>query len=163
MVWIMAAAGGLIFGAGNVGAHLLRRDSLRNGLWAKYFFAGMFVGTGLGAASGALALLTGPGLLWFLDGAFAVCTLLCLLGCAVAGIFSRNRRWLRNFAATVLGNFYLDENRSFWQEVRIGLLRFTWELPQRRQARPWRPRGGEICQRLLAGLPEAAPSRVFLE
>ena len=48
----------------------------------------------------------------------------------LTGIFSDDWKVFRNSFKIALGNFYIDENRTFMGELWQGISRHTWELPQ---------------------------------
>ena len=48
----------------------------------------------------------------------------------LTGIFSDDWKVFRNSFKIALGNFYIDENRTFMGGLWQGISRHTWELPQ---------------------------------
>lgn len=141
----MLIVGGItaaIFGVGNLAAHAIRQDDLRNGEWAKYLFSGAMAGF----AVGSLGYLGYAGLtaLSGMSGFLGIASRLTLLGTkVVAGLNAAstvasviggaiNQGWkgVANAGKIILGNFYLDENKSFFGQVWEGISRHTWEYPQ---------------------------------
>ena len=143
----MLIVGGIcaaVFGAGNLAAHAIRGDDLGQGNWAKYFFSGALAGFAVGSvgyaafagasamASSSIGLVRGLGkaaafgMKWLPTATTGV----NFLGSAANGIFNQNDQWFNNFAKSVIGNFYLDENKSFGGQLWEGISRFTWEYPQ---------------------------------
>ena len=131
-----------LFGPGNLLAHAIRGDDLGHGNWAKYFFAGTLAGLGVdlafGPIMGGLASLSAmPGLsglmgksaLLGITDATALNTLSTLVG-LIGGPINQGWKGLANAGKTILGNFYLDENKSFFGQVWEGISRHTWEYPQ---------------------------------
>ena len=105
----------IIFGIGNL---LSRIDSGGvNNFWegVEAFGQGFLVGATLG---GTIATTLNP---------MNDVSILSGLG---HGIFSGDWSRLDNAAKLYWGNFYLDENRSFFSGVWQGVSRFTWENPQ---------------------------------
>lgn len=143
----MLIVGGIcaaVFAAGNLTAHAIRGDNLGQGKWAKYFFSGAAAGFVVGAAgyaafAGASALAasgswilskTGTAAAFSMKWGAAGLTTINLVGSAVNGVAFNNGQWFNNFGKSVIGNFYLDENKSFWGQTWEGISRFTWEAPQ---------------------------------
>ena len=137
--------GAAIFGIGNLAAHALRKDDLSNWMWAKYFFSGALAGAIVGAACygaflGATTMASTAttkigSLFWEMTAfntqwAYPITTGVNLISSGINGLANKNDQWLSNFAKTTLGNFYLDENKSFFGEVWEGISRHTWEAPQ---------------------------------
>ena len=131
-----------VFGLGNLAAHYLRDDDLGHGKWAKYFFSGALAGFAVGATayagwSGIIAL-SHMGGLWGSVGGIAKWVTLGIEGVHVAstiagatgGAINNGWRGLGNAGEILLGNFYLDENKSFFGQVWEGILRHTWESLQ---------------------------------
>ena len=141
---IVAGICAAVFGAGNLAAHAIRGDDLGDGNWAKYFFSGALAGFAVGTvgyaafagatamASSSIGLVRGLGktmafgMKWWP----AAATGINFVGSAVNGICNKNDQWFNNFAKSVMGNFYLDENKSFFGQTWEGISRFTWEYPQ---------------------------------
>ena len=150
----MLIVGGIcaaVFGAGNLTAHAIRGDALGQGNWAKYFFSGALAGFAVGCvgyaafagasamASSSIGLVRGLGK----TAAFGMkwlptaTTGLNFLGSAANGVFNQNDQWFNNFGKSVIGNFYLDENKSFGGQLWEGISRFTWEYPQQMLGYGW--------------------------
>jgi RHS repeat-associated protein len=148
----MLIVGGItaaIFGAGNLAAHAIRQDDLGHGEWAKYFFSGAIAGlavgslgylgiSGLTALSGMSGFLGTAGKITLagakiVAGAQAASTVASVIGGAI------NSGWngVANAGKIMLGNFYLDENKSFLGQVWEGISRHTWEAPQQAAGYIW--------------------------
>lgn len=153
-VTTMLVVGGIcaaVFGAGNLAAHAIRGDDLGQGNWAKYLFSGALAGFAVGTigytafvgasamASSSIGFVRGLGktaafgMKWLPTAATGV----NLIGSAANGIFNHNDQWFNNFAKSVIGNFYLDENKSFGGQLWEGISRFTWEYPQQMLGYGW--------------------------
>lgn len=133
--------GAALFGFGNLAAHAIRRDDLGHGNWAKYFFSGALAGAIVGAAAfgvwslSTAMLQTSPSWFWSMTKFNSVWGYPALTGVnfvssAINGIANKNNQWFNNFAKTVIGNFYLDENKSFFGQVYEGISRHTLESAQ---------------------------------
>ena len=139
----------LVFGAGNLAAHAIREDDLSNGRWAKYFFsvalAGFVVGATTYAGISGLAALAAKGSTLGLIGQFGLWGYAGLQGTAgvasmvglVGGAIHDGWQGVANAGKIALGNYYLDENKSFFGQVREGVLRHTWEFPQQSLGYSW--------------------------
>ena len=126
---IMAAmlVGALIFGGGNLAVHAIRKDHLGNGVWFEYFMQGAFAGAALGVLGGiAWSVPVMKGTMLALNGIHAVTTFWGAVGSTARDGF----KGLGNTGKLILGNFYLDENASFWGGVGQGILRHSWEFMQ---------------------------------
>ena len=148
---IISGISALVFGSGNLAAHAIRKDDLGKGAWAKYFFSGAAAGFVVGAVGygvfmgGAAMAASSNRLLSFLGKMtvfnakwwYAGSTAINFLGSAVNGIINGNGQWFNNFAKTTLGNFYLDENKSFFGQIGEGILRHTWGSPQQSIGYAW--------------------------
>ncbi len=139
---IVGAIGAVVFGAGNVAAHAIREDDLGHGKWAEYFFSGALAGFVVGALgyaglSGMVSLASMSGfwggvgrtILWGTLGMAKINTY-ATAASALGGVITNGWDGLANAGKIILGNFYLDENKSFWGQVGEGILRHTWEAPQ---------------------------------
>ena len=146
--WLMSAliVGALIgttFGAGNLIAHNMRGESLGNGKWAKYFFsgfgAGFVLGFGLGAlGSSAVASLAFMGKVGAVGlGTFGGLNTVNFVMSAANGIFNGNKNWFNNYATSSMGKYYLDENKSFFEEMGEGISRYSWEVLQEAVGYGW--------------------------
>ncbi len=135
----------VIFGAGNVAAHRIREDDLGHGNWAKYFFSGAIVGAAVGtlgyyAFAGATAMANASSTLlgrcfWRMTAfnvkwMYPMLTGVNFVASAANGVANDNGQWFNNFAKTLIGNFYLDERKTFMGQVWEGFSRHTWESVQ---------------------------------
>lgn len=141
----MLIVGGItaaIFGFGNLATHAIREDDLGHGKWAEYFFSGALAGFALGALgyagiSGMVSLASmsgfwgglGKTVLWSTIGMATVNNYATVASIA-GGAITHGLDGLASAGKIILGNFYLDENKSFWGQVGEGILRHTWEAPQ---------------------------------
>ncbi len=134
-----------VFAFGNLGAHAIRGDDLGHGKWAKYFFSGAIAGAVVGASwnfatplinapfeamAGSqswVCRLIGKQTLFNLKHAYTLMTGINFVGNLYNGIANNNDQWFNNFGKSVLGQFYLDENRNFMGQVWEGISRHTWE------------------------------------
>ena len=105
----------LIFGLGNLIARA-KRGSIHN-FWdgVGAFFQGFLAGAVAGPD--AMASISSLNLSGAVQG-------------LLTGIFSDDWKVFRNSFKIALGNFYIDENRTFMGELWQGISRHTWELPQ---------------------------------
>ena len=105
----------LIFGLGNLIARA-KRGSINN-FWdgVGAFFQGFLAGAVAGP--GAMASISSLNLSGAVQG-------------LLTGIFSDDWKVFRNSFKIALGNFYIDENRTFMGGLWQGISRHTWELPQ---------------------------------
>ena len=141
----MLIVGGItaaLFGGGNLAAHAIRKDDLGHGNWAKYFFSGAVAGfiVGVSAYSGFAGLQGLSNMSGFL-GTFGTIGKFGALGGETmhitattigmgGGLIRHGWEGLANSAKIFLGNFYLDENASFFGSVWQGVSRHTWESLQ---------------------------------
>lgn len=141
----MLIVGGIaaaVFGIGNLVAHAIRQDDLGHGNWAKYFFSGAIAGfavgslgylgyAGLTALSGMAGFLGTAGKIT-LAGAKVMAGLnsLSAVTSVIGGAINQGWAGVANAGKIMLGNFYLDENKSFFGQVWEGISRHTWEVPQ---------------------------------
>lgn len=141
---MLAVAGitAAIFGVGNLTAHAIRNDYLGHWNWARYFFSGTAAGFVVGAMaytgwSGILEMSRMAGFIGAVGktakyGAIGVEGL--HIASTVTGVAGGlvNNGWegVGNSAKVLLGNFYLDENASFFSGVWQGISRHTWETLQ---------------------------------
>lgn len=137
----VAAITAAVFGFGNVGAHMIRDDiSFYDGV--KYFFSGAVAGFLVGAAAytgwcGIVGMSKMAGFLGTL-GKIAKYGAICVEGVhvastitgAVGGAINKGGKGLKNSMKVLLGNFYLDENASFFKSIWQGVSRHTWETLQ---------------------------------
>ena len=130
-------------------AHAIRQDNLGNGEWAKYLFSGALAGFAVGSLGylGYAGLTALSGFSGFLGAA----TRFTLIGTKiVAGLNAAstvtsviggaiNQDWtgVANAGKILLGNFYLDENKSFFGQAWEGISRHTWEYPQQAAGYFW--------------------------
>lgn len=129
--WLFIAVAAAVFATGNTVAHAINGDihSFWDGL--KYFAQGAVAGAaiGTGVAFGLGVPILGP----ILKGAaivYAGTTALSVVSGLGQGIFSGDWSALANAGRIFVGNFYLDENKSFFGGVFEGISRFSWQLPQ---------------------------------
>lgn len=131
-----------IFGLGNLTAHAIRNDDLGHGNWAKYLFTGAAAGFVVGAMAytgwcgiGAMSNMAG---FWGTVGKIAKYGTIGIEGLhttstvvgAAGGLINKGWKGLGNSMKVLLGNFYLDENASFFQSIWQGVSRHTWETIQ---------------------------------
>ena len=137
-----------VFGFGNLGAHAIRQDDLGHWNWAKYFFSGAVAGAVVGAtwyyatpfirapfeamagSQSRICRLIGKQTLFNLKHAYSLMTGINFVGNLYNGIANDNGQWFNNFGKSVIGQFYLDENRTFMGQVWEGISRHTWEAFQ---------------------------------
>lgn len=139
----------LLFGIGNLVAHNMRGEDLGNGNWAKYLFSGMTAGLILDVVtplliSGMAANAGRPDLVGLASrvgvGYMSVMTILNTLSTfagIIGGAINHQGEGVANAMKILLGNFYLDENKSFFGEVWEGISRHTWEYPQQAAGYFW--------------------------
>ena len=122
---------GLIYGTGNLIAHAIRGDVNNFGDGLKYFAQGFLAGVGKAAVlSVAMTVpILGPAIV---KGSIlsAKITALSMIAGVGRGIFTGDWSTLENAGKLFLGNFYLDENKTFFGGVWEGVSRHTWQLPQ---------------------------------
>lgn len=129
---------GTTYGVGNLIAHDIRGDNLGNGKWAKYFFAGFGAGFVLGSWVGVLgssafgAKVGAVGL-----GTFTRLNSVNFIMSAGNGIFNGNKNWFNNYVTSSMGKYYLDENKSFFEEMGEGISRYSWEVFQEAAGYGW--------------------------
>ena len=137
----VAAITAAVFGLGNVGAHMIRDDiSFYDGV--KYFFSGAVAGFFVGAAAytgwcGIVGMSKMAGFLGTV-GKIAKYGAICVEGVhvastitgAVGGAINKGGKGFINSMKVLLGNFYLDENASFFKSIWQGVSRHTWETIQ---------------------------------
>ena len=122
---------GIVFGAGNLAAHAIRGDvqTFWDGL---YFFGQGFV-AGV-ATTAALTVTGGVPILGSIFKGGAALKGLSTLASVGSGLFHgvAHGDWsiLKNAGKIFIGNFYLDENKSFFGGVWEGISRHTWQKPQ---------------------------------
>ena len=135
----------LIFGAGNLTVHVIRDDDLNNGKWADFFFGGALAGFVVGSIGYAGFSLCGTtGFLGALsrftlksvgvvEGLKNLSNQISIIGGAI------NQGWsgIENAGKLMLGNFYLDENKEWYQQAGEGILRHTWEYYQQSAGYIW--------------------------
>ncbi|MBO4584989.1 MAG: hypothetical protein J5675_00095 [Bacteroidales bacterium] len=146
---IAAGVTAAVFGVGNLAAHAIRQDDLGNGNWAKYLFSGALAGFAVGSLGylGYAGLTTLSGMAGFwgnvgkitLTGAKLVTELTAISSAAgiIGGAINRGWAGVANAGKIMLGNFYLDENKSFFGQVWEGISRHTWEFPQQAAGYFW--------------------------
>ena len=136
IVWFVPILiGAAIFGTGNLAAHAIKGDVNSFGDGLKYFGQGALVGAALGAAWQFAPLI--PGIGQGIQTGMNIYGAVHLGGAAVStvsglgqGIFTGDWNALGNAGKIFLGNFNLDENRSFFGGVWQGVSRHTWEFIQ---------------------------------
>lgn len=139
---IIGGVSAAVFGIGNLAAHAIRKDDLGHGKWAKYFFSGALAGFTVGTlgylgVSGVVTLsgmpgflgFTGKAALWGMVGVSGVNTISTSAN-IIGGVINSGWQGLANAGKIMLGNYYLDENKSFFGQVWEGISRHTWESPQ---------------------------------
>ncbi len=104
-----------IFAIGNLMARASRGSINNFGDGLEAFFQGFLAG-----------LMVGPNMLTATS-PFNSYEILSGLG---KGIFQKDWTRLKNSSKLFWGNFYLDENRTFFGGIWQGISRFTWENPQ---------------------------------
>ena len=129
---------GTTYGVGNLIAHDIRGDNLGNGKWAKYFFAGFGAGFVLGSWVGILgsSAFGAKVAAWGL-GTFTCLNSVSFIMSAGNGIFTGNRNWFNNYVTSSMGKYYLDENKSFFEEMGEGISRYSWEVFQEAAGYGW--------------------------
>lgn len=135
---IVAGITAAVFGASNLAAHAVRNDNLGNGNWAKYFFSGALSGFLVGASM--YGGLWGAGILGGMsevvgiigDVAYEFASIAAGMTSisAIGGTVFKGSEGLANMGKIFLGNFYLDERKSFWGQVWEGVSRYSWEIVQ---------------------------------
>jgi len=126
---ILIATG--IFAIGNTVAQAINGNINSFGDAFRAFFQGGITGAALGvgiAASISVPVL-GPIVKWS-GYLYAGATGISVVSGLGHGIFTGDWSGLENAGKLFLGNFYLDENRSFFGGILQGVSRFSWELPQ---------------------------------
>ena len=136
IVWFVPIIiGASVFGTGNLAAQAIRGDV--DNFWDgfKYFGQGALAGAVLGAAWQFAPLIpgigqgiqTGMNIYGAVQLGSAALSTVSGLG---QGIFTGDWSALGNAGQLFLGNFYIDENKSFFGGVWQGISRHTWEYPQ---------------------------------
>ena len=137
----VAAITAAVFGFGNVGAHMIR-DNISFNDGVKYFFSGAVAGFLVGAAAytgwcgiagmskmagfiGTIGKIAKYGVIG-VEGVHVAST---ITG-AVGGAINKGGKGFINSMKVLLGNFYLDENASFFKSIWQGVSRHTWETLQ---------------------------------
>lgn len=143
IVWFVPIIiGAAVFGTGNLAAHVIRGDvdDFRDGL--KYFGQGALAGAALGAAWQFAPLI--PGIGQTIQTGMNIYGAVHIGGAAIStvsglgqGVFTGDWSALGNASEIFLGNFYLDENGSFFGNVWQGISRHTWEFPQTGLGHTW--------------------------
>ncbi|THU34988.1 hypothetical protein FAM09_23670 [Niastella caeni] len=128
--WLIVGMAAL-FALGNTATHAMGGDIDNFGDGLKYFAQGAITGAALGAGItfGLPVPVVGP----IIKGAafvYAVTTKLSFVSAAIRSIVKGDLTPLANAGKIFAGNFYLDENKSFFGGVWEGVSRFTWQLPQ---------------------------------
>lgn len=139
----------VMFGLGNLMAHKIRHDDLGHWNGLKYFLSGSIAGL----AAGTIGSLSSPLLIGMagapgLSGmagriAFTETSIASALdGLApyigmVGGAINSGWKGIANAGKIMLGNFYLDENKSLFGQVWEGASRHTWELAQQAAGYFW--------------------------
>lgn len=131
-----------VFGVGNIAAHAIRGEDMSHLNWIEPFMSGFFAGFAVGALGYAgfsgMTALAGMHGFW---GGVGKTLLYGTIGTGLAntgatitsfvgGAITHGGEGLANAGKIFLGNFYLDENKSFWGQVGEGILRHTWQAPQ---------------------------------
>jgi RHS repeat-associated protein len=129
--WLAVAIVAAAFGTGNTVVHAIRGDINNFGDGLKYFFQGAAVGaavaTGVSFGLGVPVLGTIIKTAGFIQGGATALSIASGIG---QGIFSGDWSALRNAGQIFAGNFYLDENKSFFGGVWEGISRHSWQLIQ---------------------------------
>ena len=131
-----------VFGLGNLAAHAIRKDDLGHGNWAKYLFGGAVAGFVVGAMAytgwcGIVGMSKMAGFIGTVGkiakygaiGVEGVHVASTITG-AVGGAINKGGKGFINSMKVLLGNFYLDENASFFKSIWQGVSRHTWETIQ---------------------------------
>lgn len=137
-----------LLGFGNLGAHAERGDDWGGENGAKYFFSGFLAGLGADAFSrvttSILASLAGVPF----AGLVSRCVLanaglyiplnyaISIIGTIVASA-NLHEQGAINSGKIILGNFYLDENKSFGGQLWEGISRHSWEYLQHEYGYLW--------------------------
>lgn len=131
-----------IFGLGNLTVHAMRGDNLDGLNWIKYLVSGAAAGFVVGAMAytgwcgiGAMSNMAG---FWGTVGKIAKYGAIGIEGLhvtstvvgAAGGLINKGWKGLGNSMKVLLGNFYLDENASFFKSIWQGVSRHTWETLQ---------------------------------
>ena len=131
-----------IYGLGNFTVHAMRGDNLDGWNWIKYLASGAAAGFVVGAMAytgwcgiGAMSNMAG---FWGTVGNIAKYGAISIEGLhvtstvvgAAGGLINKGWKGLGNSMKVLLGNFYLDENASFFESIWQGVLRHTWETLQ---------------------------------
>lgn len=130
--WLVVAIAAAVFATGNTIAHAINGDIDNFGDGLRYFFQGAVVGAAVGIGIGFgmqvpfLAKYIIPGAKWIFIGS----TALSVTSGMIQSIATGDIAPLAHAGQIFLGNFYLDENRSFFGGIVQGVSRFSWELVQ---------------------------------
>ena len=134
--------GAAIFGTGNLATHAIKGDvnNFRDGL--RYFGQGAIVGAALGAVWQFAPLI--PKIGQAVQTGMTIYGKVHLAGTAISaigglgqGLFENDWSAFENTGKIFMGNFYIDENRSFFGGVWQGISRHTWEFPQTGLGHSW--------------------------
>ena len=129
--WLVPAITTAVFAIGNTIAHTIKGDVSNFNDALRYFGQGALTGFALGCAWQFAPLIPWAGnaiqtaMTWYAYGQAGT----GLLG-MIGGSISNGWNGLERAGQLLLGNFYLDENRSFFEGVWQGFSRHTWEIPQ---------------------------------
>lgn len=129
LIWFVVAAA--VFAVGNTVAHAIRGDI--NSFWdgLKYFVQGAITGAAVGVGLVYLSSVPVVGSIVKIGaGIKAVTTVTSLVSGLGHGIFTGDWSRLGNAAEILVGNFYLDENKSFFGGIFEGVSRYTWQSLQ---------------------------------
>ena len=143
LAWFLPMViGGAVFGTGNLASHVIRGDVNNWGNGLKYFGQGATAGVVLAAAWQFTPMipLCGKILHTYMNihyGSMVGCSITSLFGGLIQDCISGTWNSFGNAGKTFLGNFYLDENASFWGGVMQGISRHTWESLQTNLGHNW--------------------------
>ncbi|MBS1654384.1 MAG: hypothetical protein JSU05_06055, partial [Bacteroidetes bacterium] len=130
-VWMIPVIAAAVFGTGNLTAHAIRGDihNLWDGL--KYFGQGAMAGAaiGMGISAGLGVPVLGTVIKTALI-SYAATTAVSVVSGEAQGIVHGDWSQLENAGKIFLGNFYLDEHKSFFGGVFEGISRHSWQLIQ---------------------------------
>ncbi|HPI00336.1 MAG TPA: RHS repeat-associated core domain-containing protein, partial [Chitinophagaceae bacterium] len=130
-LFLLVAIGAAVFGTGNLVAKAINGEihNLWDGLKAfgTGALAGAVIGTGVAAGLGVPIL--GP-IIKGIGYTYAATTGVSVFNGVAAGVMAGDWSMLENAGKILLGNFYLDGNRSFLGQVWQGVSRFSWEALQ---------------------------------
>ncbi|WP_298900882.1 RHS repeat-associated core domain-containing protein [uncultured Psychroserpens sp.] len=129
--WAVVAIAAAVFAVGNTVAHAIRGDISNFWDGVGYFFQGALAGAIVGAGIAAALTIPVVGTLVAWSGiAYGAFTGISILSGAVHGAFTGDWSRLGNAAEILVGNFYLDENKSFFGGVWEGVSRYSWQFLQ---------------------------------